>query len=647
MGNAQARLNYIFYTSCATGPLSVLGSALTLVSLVRSKRTFDTYARLVSGVALYDIIFSVAVSFGPVPVPAETGLPSARGNLQTCTAQGALLYIGSASFAYFTMLMWYYVAVIRYGIRPGFMARWIEPWMHVIASGYFLVNAAIGLHWQIFNFASIYCLVAAWPLGCNDSEELECLRGGEHEHLFGWWLTVIPLVIFTYLLLLALVIVAATVVQRYCQSQRFLFRSNSGLYGGSNHLAKETRQVVIQCVLYAVLFSNVMLWSTLSTFLWMRGIEYDPLTDPLFAIDFLALFFFPTCGFFLFLIFLRPTYLRMRKHYSRWKSFQEAIWNPDQEFERSSGSNRQPGEQVVSQNATSARNQADTDPSTGSPPVHPDERVSNGSVKEFISDATPPEDPLDTDPSVGTAVAGTRPHRNQMGPRSLHKLFLFSLVFGCGLLQSVEGLALSTSDLDIVTRQLGYTPTNYVRVSARNNDGTPIAIQTYPLDGGARRRQDKARRSVTDTSPWLGTPFPTLYWLTCPDISRCIAGLEREGYVKVLEQELRKDESLARQLQLAHQDYARARWNSLDQDDREQLVILSRDSLTMERMRIMLECSGIAGSNTTAAALPPVKCLHTHYAHFRSQWSKQGAPINPVGAQVHKILMDTFPDLVL
>ena len=217
-------------------------------------------------------------------------------------------------------------------------------------------------------------------------------------------------------------------------------------------------------------------------------------------------------------------------------------------------------------------------------------------------------------------------------------------------LSSSSSSSSSSSDLDVAARQLSYTPTNFVRVSARNQDGRPIAIQTYPLDGGARRRQSKARQSVENDADWLGTPFPTLYWLTCPEISKNIANLERRGFVKVLEDELQSNKDMLQSLMLAHRDYARLRWESLTPEDRQQLIDLSAQSRTIQRMRNMIEASGIAGSNLTLASplvSPTIKCLHTHYAHYRSVKTIHNAAINPVGARVHELLCEIDPSLVL
>jgi hypothetical protein len=168
MGNVQARIDYIFYVACVAAPLSVIGSLLTLLTIYRSKQHSSTYHRLVTGIATYDIMLSSSLSFGPFLLPAETGLPGAKGTTATCAAQGFFTYLGTLSFAYSAMLMWYYVAVIRYSVTEAFLAKWIEPWMHIFPATYYLVTAFLGLRWKVLGPATPMCLVggrADWLCG--------------------------------------------------------------------------------------------------------------------------------------------------------------------------------------------------------------------------------------------------------------------------------------------------------------------------------------------------------------------------------------------------------------------------------------------------------------------------------------------------
>ena len=220
----------------------------------------------------------------------------------------------------------------------------------------------------------------------------------------------------------------------------------------------------------------------------------------------------------------------------------------------------------------------------------------------------------------------------------------------------------------LVRNQLGYLPDNFVRISAwtgtddneNDQDKEPVAIQCYPLNGGAKRRRQRAATKTTHT-PLLGTPFPTMFWLTSPSISKAIGGLEREGYIQVFEERLASSSSeesttLAQRLIQCHQEQAQLRWQSLSDDDRALLCLEHPPSVP--RMRNMLQYSGIAGTNFTTTAVssssdnivvvvPSIKCLHTHYAHYRSTRNMKDATQNPVGEMIHEQLQLQFPELQL
>lgn len=101
-----------------------------------------------------------------------------------------------------------------------------------------------------------------------------------------------------------------------------------------------------------------------------------------------------------------------------------------------------------------------------------------------------------------------------------------------------------------------------------------------------------------------GTPFPTLYWLTCPLAVTRIGRLEGTGGVKRMEAKATSDPEFGARLNDAHEAYAS-----------------ERDALTDvtggPRPR-----GGVGGAETG------VKCLHAHYAHTAAG----GA--NPVGELV-------------
>jgi uncharacterized protein len=92
------------------------------------------------------------------------------------------------------------------------------------------------------------------------------------------------------------------------------------------------------------------------------------------------------------------------------------------------------------------------------------------------------------------------------------------------------------ADAAVVTAQLGREPRGHFRVAHRCECGLPDVVQTAP------RLPD-------------GTPFPTLYYLTCPRAASAIGRLEASGMMAAMTERLAGDETLRRAYQAAHEDY--------------------------------------------------------------------------------------------
>jgi hypothetical protein len=108
---------------------------------------------------------------------------------------------------------------------------------------------------------------------------------------------------------------------------------------------------------------------------------------------------------------------------------------------------------------------------------------------------------------------------------------------------------------------------------------------------------------VVETSPRLpdGTPFPTLYYLTCPRAAAAIGRLEASGLMREMTDRLATDPELATRYEQAHESYLRTR-ESIEHVD---------------------EIDGIS-----AGGMPNrVKCLHVLVAHSLAC----GAGVNPLG----------------
>ena len=94
---------------------------------------------------------------------------------------------------------------------------------------------------------------------------------------------------------------------------------------------------------------------------------------------------------------------------------------------------------------------------------------------------------------------------------------------------------ISKRDAEAVAAQLGRVPRGLQRVAHRCPCGLPDVVQTAP------RLPD-------------GTPFPTVYYLTCPRAAAAVSGLEAAGRMREMTDRL-ADEQLKDRYRQAHQDY--------------------------------------------------------------------------------------------
>ena len=141
-------------------------------------------------------------------------------------------------------------------------------------------------------------------------------------------------------------------------------------------------------------------------------------------------------------------------------------------------------------------------------------------------------------------------------------------------------MTVSDEDKAVVAEQLGRTPRGMRAVAARCPSGHPAVVQTSP------RLED-------------GTPFPTLYYLTCPRATAAASRLESAGRMRDWQEELGTDPELAAGYRAAHESY-----------------LATRDARDVLPTRM------------SAGGMPDrVKCLHALAGHALAA----GPGVNPIG----------------
>jgi hypothetical protein len=142
------------------------------------------------------------------------------------------------------------------------------------------------------------------------------------------------------------------------------------------------------------------------------------------------------------------------------------------------------------------------------------------------------------------------------------------------------GESVDRADWEAVAAQLGRSPRALRAVAHRCPCGLPSVVQTQP------RLDD-------------GTPFPTLYYLTCRRLAGLVARIEAAGVMQEMTERLATDSQLAQTYRTAHESY-----------------LAERDAVQP------------LGTQVSAGGMPDrVKCLHVHVAHALAR----GPGVNPFG----------------
>lgn len=137
-------------------------------------------------------------------------------------------------------------------------------------------------------------------------------------------------------------------------------------------------------------------------------------------------------------------------------------------------------------------------------------------------------------------------------------------------------------DLAEMQFQLGRPMRDVLGIAARCICGKPMVVQTSPRLAH-------------------GEPFPTFYYLTHPNTSALLSGLEAAGFMALMQERLDSEPTLRAAYLSAHQSYLAER----------------------EAIDSVSEIQGIS-----AGGMPTrVKCLHALAAHSLAK----GAGTNPVG----------------
>jgi len=146
---------------------------------------------------------------------------------------------------------------------------------------------------------------------------------------------------------------------------------------------------------------------------------------------------------------------------------------------------------------------------------------------------------------------------------------------------------ITAQDAAVIAAQLGRLPRGLIAVAHRCPCGLPDVAETAP------RLAD-------------GSPFPTLYYLTCPRANAAVSKLEASGLMRNMTARL-ADDALRRRYESAHCDY-------------------------LARREAAARAAGVeplpAGTQSAGGMPERVKCLHALVAHELA-----AGKVNPFGRE--------------
>lgn len=110
---------------------------------MESKWRHSFFHRIMMGVCLADLIFSVGNMMHPFMLPSDTGLLYAFGNAVTCNIAGFLIPTLSSSMLYSCILSTYFFLTITRGWNEEKATRAFEPWIHIAIWGSQILPASL------------------------------------------------------------------------------------------------------------------------------------------------------------------------------------------------------------------------------------------------------------------------------------------------------------------------------------------------------------------------------------------------------------------------------------------------------------------------------------------------------------------------
>ncbi len=322
-----------------SGSISFLSSISLMRIIFKSKIKFTVpYRRIIFGLAIFDLIYSIA-NIATVPMlPSSDTVWGSMGNQQSCEALGFLIFVGATgNLLYILSLCAFFICQLVFRINKRTLARKIEPWFHATPFLLSFTGATSLLVHKYFNLTQykMKCWVSPYPPNCLYNDDVPCVRGTRYRVVrFVLALFVQGLTFSTLCATMACIYYKVRKQGRTQQKYNFsAYRSSNqssadvdskgpnlalnsrisrrlsstSFTGWSVHHKNRSKAVITQSLLYITGFCFTWGPVVLVVIVATNGNEIA------YVLRVLSRFFNPLSGFFNLLIFLRPILCLYRK----------------------------------------------------------------------------------------------------------------------------------------------------------------------------------------------------------------------------------------------------------------------------------------------------------------------------------------------
>ncbi|CAJ1967354.1 unnamed protein product [Cylindrotheca closterium] len=163
-----------------SGILGIMGSwvVIQMAFRMRKAQSWSPYQALLTGMNVCSIFYTMTNMTGSLLYPKETSTKVwAFGNDASCKAIGAMNQFGTAVMLYQAMLCWYFVLIIRFGLSDQKIIQSYETKMHIVPVGWALLTSFAGLFLDVYGErqVSLGCWIDECPFD-DAGERIPCAK---------------------------------------------------------------------------------------------------------------------------------------------------------------------------------------------------------------------------------------------------------------------------------------------------------------------------------------------------------------------------------------------------------------------------------------------------------------------------------------